>query len=58
MGGFLQHPHERFPAYFDTAFWKMYPYLVRTLFLFCRSQVDWTCSSLAWLQQLCLGRHS
>jgi hypothetical protein len=32
MGGMLQRPAERFPLYFDTPFWRRYPYFLPCLF--------------------------
>ncbi|TFK27818.1 MFS general substrate transporter [Coprinopsis marcescibilis] len=31
LGGTLARPHERFPKYFDTQFWRKYPYLLPCL---------------------------
>jgi hypothetical protein len=31
MGGLLQRPAERFPQYFDTPFWRVYPYFLPCL---------------------------
>lgn len=31
MGGLLQRPAERFPQYFDTPFWRAYPYFLPCL---------------------------